>query len=186
MKIHYKLVNMRLILSIFILLFSYQAMGQDPSCEFIITLKNVNVKKYSYTFFTDKEYNKVSSNDISTNIKNEEQIGNKHTESSLSKSEDGKSTITTYYSDYCYPSTKISNQLRIVIRRENIKTGHVDFLFADCPLKDGKSNIIVEKFHKGKREYEVYEMIGRYGDNENIDYGGNQRRELSTINIYIK
>ena len=104
---------MRLILSAFILLFSYHSLGQDPSCELVITLKNVNVKKYSYKFFTDTEFNKIAINTISSHIKTGKTIGREHTESSLSTAQDGKAIITTYYSDYCYPNPQIRNQLRI-------------------------------------------------------------------------
>ena len=176
---------MRLILSAFILLFSYHALGQDPSCELVITLKNVNVKKYSYKFFTDTEFNKIAINTISSHIKTGKTIGRELTESSLSTTQDGKAIITTYYSDYCYPNPQIRNQLRILISREHIKTGQVDFMFANCPLKDGKYNILVEKFRKGQRDYELYETMERYSDNENVDYGGDQRQELTKINIYI-
>lgn len=176
---------MRLILSTLLLLFSYHSFGQDPSCELVITLKNVNVKKYSYRFFTDTAFNTSATNTIASHVKTGKIIGHEHTESALSKTQDGKSIITTYSSDYCYPNSQIKNQLRILIRRVHIKTGEIDFMFADCPLKNGKYNIFVEKFRKGQRDYELYETMERYSDSENVDYGGDQKRELTKVNIYI-
>ena len=176
---------MRIIIVMFVLLSSLRTLAQDPSCQFAMTLKNVNTNKYSYRFFTDTDYNKISKDSITTYLKTGRTIGREHTESSISKSTNGKSLITTYYSDYCYPNSAAKNQLRIIISRENIQTKEIDFMFVDCPLKSGKADIIVDKFQNGEREYEIYNTSEIYGDNKNIDYGREQKLQFSTIKIYI-
>ena len=169
----------------FVLFSSMRTLGQDPSCKFAITLKNVNINKYSYKFFTETDYDKISKDSIAIYLKKGKTIGGEHTESSISKSTNGNSLITTYYSDYCYPNSRAKNQLRIIISRENKETREIDFMYTNCPLEAGKADIIVDKFQKGERESEIYNATEIYSDNKNIDYGWSQNGEFSTIKIYI-
>jgi hypothetical protein len=176
---------MRILIVLFVLLSSLRTLGQDPSCEYSITLQDVDINKYSYKFFTETDYDKIATDSIISYLKKGKNIGREHTESTLSKATKGKSLITTYYSDYCYPNSSIKNQLRIIISRENKKTRKIEFMFTSCPLTAGKADIMVEKFQKGERECAIYNPTEIYNDNKYIDYGWEQKREFSTIKIYI-
>lgn len=175
---------MKIIIVIFFLLSSLRVLGQDPSCTFAITLKNVDINKYSYRFFTETDY-KTSKDSITIYLKEGKTIGEEHTESSISKSTNGKSLITTYYSNNCYPKWGAKNQLRIIISRENKKTREIDFMYTNCPLAPRKVDVIVDKFQKGERKYEIYNTREIYSDNKNFDYGPDQNYEFSKIKIYI-
>lgn len=180
------LVNkMKTLCLFFAMLVAHLGFSQDTSCTFIIHLGNVAIDRYEYRFVTQTEYSNMPIETILSDAVKGLPIMGEHLESGMAKSGD-KVQITTYLSDYCYPSKAVEKQLRIIVLRKKKCNGKIDFMYAESQLEAEKKVIIeINKFKCGKRKLDYYQYVERYHDSEGLDYGMEQTKELVATKIYI-
>lgn len=115
------------------------AFGQDPSCEYFLTLKDVQSDLYDYEILVEDDAEKQ----YVENIKKQFQ-GNYSLEAldcTLFKSEKGKEIILGFRDDYCYPRSDIEEQLRIIVARKDKKTAEIEIMYATAPLGTRRTKI---------------------------------------------
>lgn len=128
--------------------------GQDPSCEYFLTFKDVQSKLYDYEILVEDDAEKQSVENIKKQFQGNYSL--EKLDCALFKSENGKEIILGFRDDYCYPRSDIEEQLRIIVARKNKKTAEIEIMYATAPLGTRRTKIEIEKFVIGKREVEIY------------------------------
>lgn len=181
MKLYFKL-------TIFILIIlPSHGFSQDPSCDFVITLENVQDNTYEYKTIIEYDYEKEDIDSIKEKIKTNWE--NKNwilMENTLLKSNSNNKILVSYLSDYCYPNQNIENQLRIIIARRKKGTNIIKLMYGMCKLIPHRTEIIIKKFKSGQRQCEIFEYKKDSLNNENVDYDHNQYLSLKSRKIYLK
>lgn len=161
--------------------------AQDPSCEFIITIENVQDHSYDYKIIIQYDFEKESMDLIKQRITT--YWDNKNwipMETTVFKSNSNNRILVGYLSDYCYPNQNLENQLRIIIARRKKGTNTIKLMYSSCKLIPHRTEIIVKKFKSGQRDCEIFEYENDYFNNENVDYNRNQYLNLNSRKIYLK
>lgn len=177
---------LRFIILILIITPSY-CFSQDPSCEFIISMGNIEDRKYDYKIIIQYDYEKENIGSIKAKLETRWEFEySLPIESALLKSYSDNKILVGYISDYCYPNRNIENQLRIIIARKEKEKKHVELMYALCKLVPSRTEILIDQFQSGQRKCEIFEHHENYLNNKNVDYGHNQYLNLNTRKIYLK
>lgn len=176
----------RLIILILLTIPSY-CFSQDPGCEFIITMGNIENNQFDYKIIIQYDYEKENIDSIKEKLKTNWELSySPPIESSLLKSNSKNKILVGYLSDYCYPNNSIENQLRIIIARKEKGKNNVELMHTLCKLVPSRTEIFIQKFQRGERESEVFEYEEDYINYENVDYGHQQFMNLNSRKIYLK
>ncbi|WP_027127290.1 hypothetical protein [Gelidibacter mesophilus] len=154
--------NLIILISILTTNFTF---GQDPSCEYFLTFKDVQSNLYDYEILVEDDAEKQAVENIKKQFE-----GNYSLEKlncALFKSENGKELISGFRDDYCYPRSDIEEQLRIIVARKNKNTSEIEIMYATVPLGTRRTRIEIEKFVSGKREVEIYSFVDSLKDIQN-------------------
>ena len=136
------------------------AFSQDPSCEYIISLKSVNDSVYSYKFIIEDDFNKQSLDSIREYVKKGMNNWNE-TENAILESDKNQKLIIGHQSDYCYPNGK-KNQLRIIVARQNKIDNHVELMYSYATVQPFTTEILIPSFKEGERKTEIFTYKQRY------------------------
>jgi len=176
----------KLIILILITIPSY-CFSQDPSCEFIINVENIDNIKYDYKIIIQYDYEKESIDSIKEKLETRWEFDySLPIESAILKSYANNKILVGYISDYCYPNHNMENQLRIIIARKEKEKNDVELMYASSKLVPSRTEIIIKNFQSGKRESEVFEYLKEYVNKKNVDYGHQQYLVLNSRKIYVK
>lgn len=157
-----KMKNLIILISILITNFTF---GQDPSCEYFLTFKDVQSDLYDYEILVEDDAEKQSVESIKKQFEGNYSL--KKLDCALFKSENGKEIISGFRDDYCYPNSEIEEQLRIIVARKNKKTTEIEIMYATAPLGTRRTKIEIEKFVSGKRDVEIYSFENFLKDTQN-------------------
>ncbi len=168
-----------------LLLVPFIASAQDPSCEFIITLNEVDTNRYAYFFITQDRYEKESLSELKSVITKRLFTRGLHTENTLLRSEQGTQLIRSRRRRYCYPSPRIKKQLRIIVARQDKERKRIEFMIGRSKLRSGQTNIMISQFERGKKNYELFEFEGRYQMEVNGHSGSSDNNLLRAYVIFM-
>ncbi|AZQ44098.1 hypothetical protein [Nonlabens ponticola] len=143
------------------------AFAQDPSCEFIINLHNVDLEKYDYKFIIEHRHEKYDLVQLKEWLAADWDSFNNDKPYSVLESEAGNQILMHYERGYCYPQSRNDDQLRITIARKNKRENTIELMNTSCSLMSGTTEIHASKFQIGKRDHEVFHMTGPISDFSN-------------------
>lgn len=144
---------MKHLLLILVILTTHLAFSQDPSCEYQVTLNDVQSNLYDYEIILEDQYEKIPIDTIAKLLRNNVSLSLGY---AFFKTQDGKEIILGSKSGYCYPNSEIEEQLRVIVTRKNKETEKIEIMYFTAPMLIGKTVIEIEKFQQGKREVDMY------------------------------
>jgi len=181
MKFYFKLIILILCS------YSLNCFSQDPSCQFVVNINDIDESKYDYKIIIDYQYDKEPIDAVKEKLYKNWELNYWGTvESSILKSNIGNKMLIGYKSDYCYPSNSITDQLRIIIARRKKGNTNIEFMYGLCPLVPSRTEIIIDTFKSGQRKCEVFEYEKDYVDAEHTDYGRKQHLSLKSRKVFLK
>lgn len=127
------------------------AFGQDPNCEYLVALKQIETEKYEYRFFLEDQgfeevpfeyyYEQFSSSGFPNN-------------SETVKSKNGKKLVLIHkFRSHCFDNQKY--ELRVVIGRIDKKTKKIEFMYTKKPVETSYTEIIFKKFKEGQQKAKI-------------------------------
>ena len=159
--------------------------GQDPSCQYVVTIKNVQDSLYTYyIILEDDMYQRQALDSIVSNLKKGWDNW-RNVDGALLKSEHNRKALIGTFGGYCYPNAE-RDQLRIVIARKSKKYGNIELMYSYAPVKPFVTEVVVDNFYQGERENEIYEYTEGYGDDALQEYDFITYRTLHKRIIYLK
>lgn len=140
--------NLIILISILVTNFAF---GQDPNCEYLVALKQIETEKYEYRFFLEDQgfeevpleyyYEKFTSSGFPNN-------------SETVKSKNGNELVLIHkFYSHCFDNQKY--ELRVVIGRINKKTKKIEFMYTKKPVEESYTEIIFKKFKKGQQKAKI-------------------------------
>lgn len=158
---------------------------QDPSCQYVVTIKNVEDSLYTYyIILEDDNHQRQALDSIVSNLKRGWDNW-QNVQAALLEPEHNRKALIGTFGGYCYPNGE-KDQLRIVIARESKKNGNIELMYSYAPVKPFVTEVEIDNFHPGKRGNEIYEYREGYGDDAPQDYDFITYRALHKRIIYLK
>lgn len=162
----------------------FLSLAQDPSCEFMITLKDIDHNKYDYNILLDYGYEKKPIKKIKKILKIDWKNYYNDVKCAILKADNNKAILVGYSSNYCYPNGS-KEQLRVIVARKKKKGKKVKLMYASTDLLPRSNEIIISKFKKGKRKTNVYTFKEVYPSKSEPNYNQYKYRSLHSRKIYI-
>jgi hypothetical protein len=160
--------------------------SQDLSCEFIITLEQIDDQKYDYRLIVEHQYSKESIATVQQQLEtNWQHAYAQHVKSAILQSGTEGKMLVGYTGGYCYPTYGDEQQLRLIIARKERATNTVELLYTTCKLMPNTTEFFVRNFKAGKRDSEVYTYHKIYTVDKHIDFSHIQRAALDATKIYV-
>ncbi|MDO1501295.1 hypothetical protein Q2T40_14255 [Winogradskyella maritima] len=161
--------------------------AQDPSCNYVVNISEINTNKYDYQIFVHDNKEKVSINNLKKILQtNWSDYDNGKLYQTVLTSNKGKELLIAYSRNYCYdyPSNE-KNKIRIVISRKLKRNSKIKLMYAKFPMHYETTEINIQSFSSGERNIE--EIAYKPTKNDRFESSGFQYF-LSVLprKIYIK
>lgn len=177
---------MKLTFLLLFLVVPIKMFSQDPNCELIVTLKEIDEHKYAYKLLVEFDYEKSPIDSIKIGL---ESVWNgwQGIQSAILKTDSNKKILVGYISDYCYPRQDNTDQLRIIVARKRKRDNKIELMHSSSNLiAQTRTEIIIEKFKAGQKKTEIFEYERDYIEHEGNIKSYNQGLNLNKRMIYLK